>query len=90
MSNVIVEETPLVSYKVVKNDDGEFFIGVKVHGQTVNEWNLGNNEEIAQSKSKTIIDTYLKGLEFVQQQVRTAFTEAEDVTEVQPSSEPTS
>ncbi len=78
MSKVIVEDTPIMSYKVVQNDEGEYVVGVVLHGQTVNEWTLGMNEEVAQSKARTIIDTYVRGLEQVQQQVREIFAQEED------------
>lgn len=67
-----------MSYKVEKNELGEFVCQVKAHGQSVNEWNLGLNEEIAQSKTATIIDSYTKGMEYIQSQVRTIFSEASD------------
>ncbi len=80
----------LMSYKVeLDKDTKEYSVSVKVHqwgedadgnlypNGTVNTWNLGLNEEIAKSKVKTIVDTYLKGLEFVQSEVRRVFEEAD-------------
>ena len=85
----LVEEA-LMSYKVTKSKLGIFEVAVKVvkfsadaEGEiypdgTVNTWSLGLNEEIAKSKVKTIIDSYLKGLEFVQSEVRRVFVEEEE------------
>jgi len=85
-----IAKDPLMSFKIVKTEEGEFVMAVKVHkfsvdaegntyaDGTVNEWTLGLNEEIAQAKTKTIIDTYLKGLEFVQSEVRKVFANEED------------
>jgi hypothetical protein len=79
---------PMLDYKVTNNKDGEFEMAVKVlrfsedadgnlyPSGTVNTWNLGFNEEIAKTKVKTIVDTYLKGLEFIQSEVRKVFEEA--------------
>lgn len=82
MSNMIVENEPLMSYSIEQTTEG-YICRVKAHGQSVNEWNLGLNEEVAQSKTSTIIDSYTKGLEYVQSQVRTIFTEQEDNQEVE-------
>lgn len=73
----IIENEPLMSYSVNQTEDG-YIITVKAHGRTVNEWNLGFNEEVAQSKTATIVETYLNGLEFVQNQVRDVFAQAEE------------
>jgi hypothetical protein len=85
---ILVEEN-LMSYEVKTNEKGEFEVSIRVHrfaedidgnlypDGTVNTWNLGLNEEIAKSKVKTVIDTYLQGLEFVQGEVRRVFEEAE-------------
>ncbi len=72
----IVKDEPLMSYSVSHRKKYGYSIAVKAHGKTVNVWNLGHNEEIAQSKSTTIVETYLKGLEFVQSEVRKTFEEA--------------
>ena len=53
-------------------------IPVIVSGGTINEWTLGHDETIAKGKVSTIISTYIDGLEFVQNQVRTVFEEATD------------
>lgn len=73
----IVKDEPLMSYSVSHSKKDGFSISVKAHGKTVNVWSLGHNEEIAQSKATTIVDTYLKGMEFVQNNVRGVFSEAE-------------
>ena len=88
MSKEIVAETALMSYKVEQVEE-EYIIKVTVHGKSVNEWTLGTNEEIAQSKAKTLVDTYMNGLEYVQEQVRNVFAEQENSTEAHPSSEAT-
>ena len=90
---IILVEEQLMSYKVTKDDKtGEIEISVKVHkwGEdvdgnlyadgTVNTWNLGTDEDVAKGKVATIVDSYQKGLEFVQSQVRTIFEEAEEQT----------
>ena len=69
----IVKDEPLMSYSVSHSKKDGYNIAVKVHGKTVNVWNLGDNEEIAQSKTATILDSYSKGLEYVQEQVRAVF-----------------
>ena len=74
----IVKDEPLMSYSVSYSKKDGYSIAVKAHGKTVNVWNLGHNEEIAQSKTSTIVDTYLKGLEFVQENVRGVFAEESD------------
>jgi hypothetical protein len=77
MNKIIVDNEPLMSYKVIETEEG-FICSVRAHGKSVNEWNLGKNEEIAQAKTATIIDSYEKGLEYVQSQVRTIFAEEEE------------
>ena len=67
---------PLMEYTVIHTKAEGFELQVKVHGQSVNSWNFGFNEEIAQSKTATVIDAYARGLEFVQEQVRNTFEEA--------------
>lgn len=74
---IIVYEEPIMSYNVTKTQEG-FIVSVKLHGKTVNEWNMGLNEEIAQSKATHLIDTYTKALELVQSDVRKIFAEEED------------
>lgn len=69
-----------MDYTVTQTPEG-FIIKVRVPERTVNEWNLGFNEEVAQSKAATIVETYRKGLEFVQDQVRSVFSEQEDAIE---------
>lgn len=69
----IIEEEVLMSYSVNKNEKGVYVLTVKAHGNSVNEWDLGTNEEIAQSKTTTIVSSYTKGMEFVQSQVRDIF-----------------
>ncbi len=73
----IIDNEPLMSYSVKQTEEG-YICTVKAHGQSVNEWNLGLNEEIAQSKVATIVDSYTKGLEYVQSQVRGIFSEQEE------------
>ena len=70
-----------MSYNVYNDKDGNFVLAVKVHGQSINEWNFGLNEEVAQSKTMTVIQSYTRGLEFVQSQVRGIFEEVEDSME---------
>ena len=90
--NILVEEQ-LMSYKVTKDDKtGEIEVSVKVHkwsedvdgnlyaDGTVNTWNLGTDEDVAKGKVATIVDSYQKGLEFVQSQVRTIFEEVEQTS----------
>jgi len=72
---IIVKDEPLMSYSVSHSKKDGYSIAVKAHGSTVNVWNLGHNEEIAQSKTVTILDSYSKGLEYVQEQVRAVFEE---------------
>ncbi len=67
-----------MSYSVSNSKKDGYKVSVKVHGRTVNTWSLGHNEEIAQSKTTTIVETYLNGLEFVQDNVRDIFTEESD------------
>ena len=74
----IIKDEPLMSYSVSHSKKDGYKISVKAHGQSVNSWSLGHNEEIAQSKTSTIISSYTKGLEYVQEQVRTAFAEEEE------------
>jgi len=68
----VIKDEPLMSYSVEKTEEG-YITSVKVHGKSVNSWNLGLNEEVAQSKTSTIIETYTNGLEFVQENVRNVF-----------------
>ncbi len=70
----IVYEEPLMSYSVTQTSEG-FIVAVKVHGKTVNEWNMGLNEEVAQSKATHLIDTYSRALDEVQSRVREIFAE---------------
>jgi len=70
---LIVKDEPLMSYSVSHSKKDGYSIAVKAHGKTINAWNLGMNEEIAQSKTLTILDSYSRGLEFVQNQVREVF-----------------
>lgn len=74
----IVTDEPLMSYSVSFSKKDGYKVAVKAHGKTVNSWDLGHNEEIAQSRVKHLVDTYLQGLEFVQDQVRTIFADAEE------------
>lgn len=71
---------PLAEYTVIHTKAEGFELQVKVHGKSVNSWNFGFNEEIAQSKTATVIDAYARGLEFVQEQVRHTFAEEEEAT----------
>lgn len=77
-------DIPMMSYTVVfKNEKYELQIRVlKMYENqsdpTVNVWDLGENEEIAQSRATTILESYAKGLEHVQEQVRSVFAEQED------------
>lgn len=73
----IVNEEPLMSYTVEQTTEG-YIILVKAHGRTINEWNLGLDEDTARSKVATIVETYLNGLEFIQDQVRDVFSGAEN------------
>ncbi len=75
---LIVKNEPMVSYSVSYSKKDGYNLAVKVHGKTVNAWNLGMNEEIAQSKTTTILNSYMNGLEYVQDQVRAVFAEQED------------
>jgi len=62
----------LFMYKVMETREG-YVLTVKAEGGTVNEWNLGMDEALAKGKVSTIISTYQKGLEYLQEQVRTVF-----------------
>ena len=81
--NSIVEfEAPLMIAKVFRNsEDGEYILQVRVPDKSINEWTLGLNEEIAKSKVSTILNAYTQGLEYVQEQVRTAFAVEADSKE---------
>ena len=77
MSKDIIEvEDVMMGYKVV-NRNGDYVLEVKVPFNSVNEWNLGKNEEIAKSKVSTILTSYSQGLEYVQEQVRAVFAAEE-------------
>ena len=71
MAKTVAEGT-LFMYKVRDTREG-FVLQVKGEGGTVNEWNLGMDETLAKGKVANLIDTYRKGLEYLQEQVRTAF-----------------
>jgi len=77
MKDTLPKEVPLMEYTVVHTEKDGFELQVKVHGQSVNSWNFGFNEEIAQTKTATVISAYTRGLEFVQEQVRHSFAEEE-------------
>ena len=67
-----VAEGTLFMYKVQQTREG-YLLTVKGEGGTVNEWNLGMDEAVAKGKVATLIKTYQDGLEYLQEQVRTAF-----------------
>ena len=73
-------EDTLMSVKVVVKPSGEYAIMVTASGGTINEWSLGHDEAIAKGKVSTILSSYMKGLEFIQEQVRTVFAEQEEAT----------
>ena len=76
---IIEFESALMIAKVYRKDtESEYVLQIKVPDKSVNEWTLGLNEEIAKSKVSTIINSYSQGLEYVQEQVRTAFAEQEE------------
>ncbi len=68
----------LMSMRVERLDEtGEYTVSVKAHGSTINTWSLGFDEAVAKGKVATILDSYVRGLEFIQEQVRSIFTEEE-------------
>ena len=81
MAEQIEMEDNLMSVKVVVKEDGEYAIRVKVDGGSINEWSLGMDETIAKGKVQTILNSYVQGLEFVQEEVRKVFAEQEDAKE---------
>ena len=77
----IIKDEPMMVYSVSHSKKNGYSLAVKVIGDTVNVWNLGDNEEIAQSKTSTILTAYTRGLAHVQEEVRRVFAEAEDARE---------
>lgn len=73
MDNNIIDSQPLMDYSVTQTAEG-YILKVRVFERTVNEWNLGLNEEVAQSKASTLIEMYRDGLEFLQDQVRETYS----------------
>ncbi len=73
-------EDTLMSMKV-ECIDGDYTVSVKAEQGSTNSWSLGKDEAIAKGRVSTIMNSYLQGLEFIQEQVREAFAEAEDTTE---------
>ncbi len=69
----VIDSQPLMDYSVVQTSEG-YILKVKVLERTVNEWNLGLNEEVAQAKASTLVETYRNGLEFLQNQVREIYS----------------
>jgi len=80
MAEEIIElEDTLMGVQVVCKASGEYAIRITVNnGGSTNEWSLGFDEAIAKGKVGTILDSYIKGLEFVQEEVRKVFAEEED------------
>ena len=78
MTEQIEMEDTLMSVKVVVKEDGEYAIRVKVDGGSINEWSLGMDEAVAKGKVQTILNSYVQGLEFVQEEVRKVFAEEEE------------
>ena len=58
--------------------DGDYILKVGVQDKSTNEWNLGKDEGIAKGKVQTVLSAYAEGLEYVQEQVRTAFANQEE------------
>lgn len=77
MSDKIVDNQPLLDFSVTQTEKG-YILKVKAYQRTVNEWNLGLNEEVAQSKASTLVEAYRNGLEFLQGQIRDIYAEKED------------
>ena len=78
---VVEMEDNLMTVKVVRGTAGEYEISIGVSGGTINTWSLGHDEAVAKGKVSTILDSYMKGLEFVQGEVRKVFAEEEDKAE---------
>ncbi len=68
-------EMPLMVAKVVKSKLGIYSLRVKAYNGSTNEWSFGMDEQIAKGRTATVLDAYAKGMEFIQEQVRTAFDE---------------
>jgi len=62
----------------VESVDGDYILKVGVQDKSTNEWNLGSDEGIASGRVKTVLMAYADGLEYVQEQVRTAFADREE------------
>ncbi len=79
MNNETIEmEDNLLKVKVVIKEDGEYAIQVIVDNGTINEWSLGHDEVVAKGKVQTILNSYMQGLEFLQEEVRKVFAQEED------------
>ena len=68
----IIDHQPLMDFCVTQTSEG-YILKVTALQRTVNEWNLGLNEEVAQSKASTLVEMYRNGLEFLQDQVRETY-----------------
>jgi len=65
-------EVVMMEATVEKTDEG-YILKIRVPDKSVNEWNLGLEEDVAKGKVATVLDTYAQGLEYVQEQVRGVF-----------------
>ena len=75
--NIILDEA-LMRATVIVNSAGVYVTKITVEGHSVNEWELGIDEVSAKSRVSTILSSYTKGLEFVQEEVRRLFSEEAD------------